>query len=255
MAVPFILYNNILELGTPVATSEEPGFDIENITDWRTYLRWKSTGGAVNTITIDAGSPVSVDSLGISGHNIFTVDGRIVVSSSDTGAFSGEEVTRMTVFIPSSNDPIVQSFSSATARYWEIRLSSLTDKVEIGVVCLGARLDFPKNPNRPLSFVDESMEATTKRSKNGHILGATTYYRPYSTVLSFSWLQISFVMGDLYTFWSTHGSLLKPFFLQVNIDQWDVGRFVQLPENYVFREVFDDYTFTTDLQMTFEGIL
>jgi len=254
MAVPFILYNNIYETGTLTAFSESPGFDIENIIDWRSYVRWKATSATTQTIDLDYGSSVPSDAFGVSGH---TLSGSTIsIQVSATGAWAGEQTTVPgTSFALSDNLDICKSFSSVSSRYWRFLIQSPSATPEIGVLCLGARLDFPKNPNRPLSFVDESMEATSRRSKNGHILGATTYYRPYSVIMSFSWLQISFVQGDLYTFWSTHGSLLKPFFLQVNIDEWDVGRFVQLPENYRFKEVFDDYTFTTDLQMTFEGIL
>lgn len=254
MATPFILYNNIYETGTVTSNSEEVGYDVENVIDWRSYVRWRAaTVGFTVTVNCDFGSAVACDAIGISGHNLS--GNEIYLQSSDTGAYAGEETFRALNITPTDNSDICVSFTSASARYWRLVIESDGTAPEIGVLCVGPRLDFPKNPNRPLSFVDESMEATSRRSKNGHILGATTYYRPYTTVLSFSWLLIAFVMGDLYTFWSTHGSKLKPFFLQVNEDQWDVGRFVQLPENYVFREVFDDYTFTTDLQMTFEGIL
>lgn len=253
MAVPFILYTNIYETGTITASLEEPGFDVENIIDWRSYVRWKAASATFHTVTVDHGSDVSCDALGISGHNLS--GSNLYVQSSPTGVFEGEETNRVTILPQGDNLDICKSFPSASARYWRLAIQGPESTPEIGVMCLGPRLDFPKNPNRPLSFVDESMEATAKRSKNGHILGATTYYRPYSIELSFSWLLISFVQGDLYTFWDTHGSILKPFFLQVNSDQWDVGRFVQLPDNYRYREVFDDYTFTTNFQMSFEGVL
>ena len=216
MAVPFILYDNIFESGTLSASSEASGFDVENVIDWRTYIRWEATAASSQVVTCDFGSPVSCDALGISGHNLSGAE--LAVHSSDTGSFSGEEVVRLALFTQPDNLPVCKSFTSASARYWRLAISSPSITPEIGVLCIGPRLDFPKNPNRPLSFVDESMEATSRRSKNGHILGATTYYRPYTTVLSFSWLLISFVQGDLYTFWDIHGSKLKPFFLQVNID-------------------------------------
>lgn len=252
MATPFILYNNIYETGTVTATSEASGYDVENIIDWRTYIRWKATSTSLQSIFLDYGSSVSSDALGIAGHNL--AGATIFVQTSSNGSWSGEQVTRDT-FTPTDDSVICRSFASVSSRYWRIFISGAITTPEIGVLCLGSRLDFPKNPNRPLSFVDESTEVVASKSKKGHILGATTYYRPYTAILSFSWLLISFVQGDLYTFWDTHGSKMKPFFLQVNIDQWDVGRFVQLPENYRFKEVFDDYTYTTDFMLTVEGIL
>lgn len=253
MAYPFILYTNIYESGTVTATSEATGFDVENIFDWRSYVRWKATSTATQYITVDYGTAVSCDALGITGHNLS--DATVSVESSTTGAWAGEQATRLSGFTPTDNADICKPFTAASVRYWRIKILTPTTAPEIGVLCLGARLDFPKNPTRPLLFNNEGMEVVSERSKGGHILGVVNYFRPYSIALSFSWLTIAFLRGDLYTFWSTHGGLHKPFFLQVNSDQWDVGRFVQLPERYRYNESFDDYIYSNQFTIDFEGIL
>lgn len=95
MALPKILHDNIFASGvTATDTDSDSQYSIDNIYDLRTYTYWLGASAGVKYFTMDAGAAVDVDSLGIISHNLGTAEASIVIESSTTGAWAGEEVNR-----------------------------------------------------------------------------------------------------------------------------------------------------------------
>jgi hypothetical protein len=249
---PFILYKNIFETATLTATSEAESVD--NVFDWRTYLRWQATSTADQYLTADYGSATAVDAVGIAGHNLGTVGAEIALQSSTTGAWAGEEIIQASAS-PSDDSPILLGFTSASVRYWRLKLSSLGAAPEIGVACVGARLDFPEYPDAPLDYMRESPMVTEAISKGGHLLGAVTMFRKYAFSITFTYVARSFVGGLFTTFWEDHGVKHKPFFVSINQDEFTDGRFCRFPGSFEFTQSLPDTGSVETLALQFEGVL
>ena len=83
--VPLIGYDNIVTAGGLTSTTAAVGFPITNLANPATHLYWK---GSVNTgdevITINTGSALPIDYIGIAGHNFGT--NRIPITITDTSS-------------------------------------------------------------------------------------------------------------------------------------------------------------------------
>jgi hypothetical protein len=242
MAVPFILYSCIDT--TPAATSEAAGYDVENIVDWRAYTRWRATGTGTQYITFDAGSPVSVDAIGIEGHNIAGATVSVEWSTDNSNW------TEVLAGFTATAGTILKSWTAASKRYWRIKIASASVAPEIGVVSIGARMDFPHYPDAPLDFISESPQRAESVSKTGHLLGVVTRYRPYTFSMQFSDALYTWVTANFDTFWEAHCSLHKPFFVMCN----DAPRFCRFPESFEYRKQLNNSTYM-DLSLKFEGVL
>jgi len=251
MSYPYLLYSNILESATLTATSEAES--VSHVIDWRTYLRWEATTSADQNLVADYGSAVSVDAIGIAGHNLGTVGAEVAFQSSDTGAWAGEETTVATAS-PTDDEPIMASFTSASARYWRLKLTSMGAAAEIGVLCAGARMDFPEYPDAPLHYLTESTEATEGISKGGHLLGITTKYAPFTSSLTITYIAWSWVNTTFRAFWEAHGRKHKPFFFSINEDTFADARFVRLPQSYSFKQTLENTEYMDKLSLNFEGV-
>lgn len=149
MALPWVLFENILEDGTLTATSEESGFPAENLLDWRpwTAARWKATDTtSPQNIDVDlgAGNTASPDTLAIGGHNLFDQTlGRHRVFYSDDGISYTGLYSPPAGVVVTDGLPFYQTWTSSAHRYWRVRLSgTFTTAIQAGVVTLGRRIDF-----------------------------------------------------------------------------------------------------------------
>jgi hypothetical protein len=250
MALPFILYDNIFDNGAISATSEVGS--VQNIKDWRSYVRWSATSTATQYVTVDHGTAVACDGLGIAGHNLSGAT--LSVASSTTGAWAGEQVTRLAPFTPTDNADICKPFTSASARYWRLKILTPSEVPEIGVLCLGPRMDFPIYPDKPLDFKQSQMEADESVSKGGHLLGVTTRFEPYTFSLSFTYIDYSWIVANFDVFWKAHGKTHTPFFVNINADLWSDGRFCKFPDSFSYTQQFTETDFMEVLMLSFEGV-
>lgn len=82
MALPIILYDNRFSDGTPTATDTAQGFSVLNVRDMRTYTYWKAASVGTKYLTVDCGSPMNADCLGIIGHNLGSIGAEAVLQGS-----------------------------------------------------------------------------------------------------------------------------------------------------------------------------
>lgn len=214
---PIILYDNLFDDGTPTATDTATGYAVANINDLRPYTYWVAASSGTKYLAVDAGSAVSADALGISGHNFGTAAATVSLESSTTGAWGGEEVERVAGFAPSDDKTLIKAFTSASVRYWRLKIVTASVAAQVGVLSVGARLTFPAGPLAPTAPYSESIEARTEVSKTGNQLGTAIAYHPLAVKVSFRGLAYSWLWGDFKTFWDGHGKLLKPFFWSIDL--------------------------------------
>lgn len=255
-ALPVILYNNILASGV-TATSTAADYSVNNIYDLRPYTYWKATTTATQYITMDAGSATSVDCLGIAtGHNLGTAGATVSVESSTTGAWAGEEIVRLSGFTTSTNLTILKPFTTASVRYWRIKITGSSTAVKLGVVMLGARITFPSQVKIPFTPHSIGVETEDSISKAGHLLGSVIRYYPVIIKVSWSYIAESFVTGTFKTFFDNHGNLRKPFFWALDTTTYPSDCFfVRLDDKYKYEYPITKIGTANKLDLDMEGVI
>lgn len=208
---PIILYASRFLDGTPTATDTASGYNVLNIIDYKTYTLWKAASVGTKYITVDCGSDKSADALGIISHNLYTANATISVESS-TDNFAANVTERLAGFIPTSNNAFLKPFTSATDRYWRIKIVTAAVVPYLAIAMLGEKLLFPYAPDVPYIPYSEGIEVESSKSKGGNLLGSIVQYKPIEISARFSTLTRTWVINTFKPFWDNHASDLKPFF-------------------------------------------
>lgn len=253
---PFILYDNIIDSTVTATDTESDGdYDEAYLADLRPYTQWKAASVGTKYLTMDAGAAVTVSTFSMLAHNLGTAGATVSIESSTTGAWGGEEVLRLSGFVPSTDLIIIKKTTEATARYWRAKIISASVVPIVSVFMLGESLDFPVYPDSPFTIDEQTINAESNVSKAGHLLGVDVFYVPVKNNVSFSWPEMSFVEGDYKTFWETHGRLMKPFVWVPNIDEWpDKAYFCRFPKGFTHSYQQKDTTNAESLSLTLEGV-
>jgi hypothetical protein len=110
-------WRNIVRRGNISGTAGLTGFPLTALGNSLTYERYRPSTSVLATITVDAGSPVEVDYVGIAAH---TLQGKsfLLRSSNDNVSFTGQILVQ--VDSDDSSD-IMALIEPVTARYWQIQ--------------------------------------------------------------------------------------------------------------------------------------
>jgi len=242
---PIILADNILDGATLTPSSTAPGSDIKNVIDWRQYTFWLANRPGNATITIDALTPKTADTIGIDSHNLsgqrISIEGShdamvwdtVLASTAinpkyaaivkmpanhklTTPMYGSELISSLNLSMEGiRQDPLttcVIMFTARQYRYWRISLICPDITPRLGIVCLGRRLEFPKTPLYGFSPQDRAVAAESNRSDEGFLLGNVIKYYPFSVGANFSYLEAAFIWDEFMPFYEGHARALKPFF-------------------------------------------
>lgn len=217
---PIILYDNRFADATPVAsaTDADPEFAAAHIADLRTHTFWQADAAGTFYLSVDCGAAAAADALGIVRHNLGSAGATVSVESSATGAWGGEETERLEGFSPSDDEAILKLLTSATDRYWRIKIVSPTIAPYLAVAMLGERLQFSFPPDTPYIPYTETPQEDSARSGTGQMLGSQVTYQLLQISPSFSQVERSWVLGDYQTFWEAHSKLRQQFFYAWDLD-------------------------------------
>lgn len=251
---PYILYENLFEDYTPTVGGGESvatGYSILNVDDWRPYTYVLYDGTATAYVYVDCTTATSADTLGIFGHNFSTSQPTVSVESSANDA---DWTERQAGFTNNSNDyAILKTFTTASARYWRVKLTGQGAAPKMAIVCLGAKLDMEKQVQKTFTPNPEKLHVETARSKDGYLMGATVRnisleINAFFTNCSDTWIRNTFA-----TAWTDHLSLCKPFFWSWNPTTYATEIYlVNIPPDFVKRA---PYNFNRrDLTLMMQGI-
>lgn len=251
MANPIILYDSRFMDGTPTATDTAAGFSVLNIKDYRTYTFWKAASSGTKYITIDCAGAKSANCLAIIAHNLYTAGATVSVESSPDNS---NWTVRLAEFTPASDKALLKIFTDASAPYWRIKIVTASMAAQIGVVFLGARMDFPYPPDAPYIPYTEGIEAETSIGKTGHILGSTIKFKPLELTARFSNLTRTWVLNTFKVFWDTHASDLKPFFYAWDIDAYpDMVFFVAVDDGSKYQTPVSILQYIDSIELRMRG--
>lgn len=181
MALPFLLYENILEdtNGTLTASSSASGFGVDNLNDRLIHTQWKASaaGGADIEIAFPTGSERDADCVGIAFHNLSSAgNSQMVVQYGDDGVSWSDAVdfTLLDGGSPWADKVVVETFTNPGAkRYWRLHLTGPAAAAPfIGWLCLGERYTFTEYWSASFDEHAISSKARTAISRGGQFVGA-----------------------------------------------------------------------------------
>lgn len=197
---PKILYDSRLDDGTLTASTTATGYAAANVTDWRPYTKWQPTAMPA-TLTVDCGSAKSADYWLIYGHDLFTKGATIQLRGS-TNNFTTSDVL-VDTFTPSSDDPFVRFISTATYRYWRLRVTGASAPT-LAIASVGLLLDVPMYLSVGFDPLGRTPKGTYNRSEQGHPLGRVVRYEEWSEELRFQSLTWSWLRSTWIPAWEAH---------------------------------------------------
>lgn len=202
-----VLYQNIYEEGTVTVSSETADGAGLNAVEDTTNDFWTGVG-AISTITVDMGSAVECDCVGIAAHTLGTVGATFNVRTSVDG------VTFTSVFspiAPLTDETQMVIFPVTSSRYWRVSIGS--GPASIGVIKLGKRLVFPNGVLSGGRFINhaQKVELMVNRSVKGQYLGTRIKRVGAEASVNFGLMDTDFVDNDMAVF-EAHFNSGRTFF-------------------------------------------
>lgn len=190
----FFYDNRFADDVVSASTTASGNYYAGNIADFRPYTYWKPTALPA-TLDVDCGSARSADSAFIYGHDLFTQGATIEIRSS-TDAFAASNVLQASS-TPTSNNPFVLLFASASYRYWRIRITGTTMPY-LAIGCVGVRLEPDGIMQANFDPLYRDLDGITNVSDNGQPLGKSINFAAWSHPITFnrvswSWLRTTFI--------------------------------------------------------------
>lgn len=226
---PIILHDNRFADGAITATGVTDDTRLY-IIDGRPYTWLVFPSSGTKYITVDCGTAKSADALGIIGHNFATSSATVSVESS---ADNNTWTQRLAGFTWASNRALLKTFTTASARYWRIKIVTASVAPAVAVVMLGSRITFPCSPDSSFTPFSESVEVDSNDSKNGQALGSVVRFFPVAIKPTFSNLTRTWVEGTYRPFRENWSRYRKYFFWAWDVDTYptqvfyvqDVGQY------------------------------
>lgn len=217
-----ILYNSIATTSNTIVSSESAGFPGVAAINSDTYEYWLPASMPA-TFTVDYGTAVDVDAVGIGAHT-FATDNVTITIEYSTDAISWNAVS-VGSFGAQDGTPVLALFDSVFARYWRVTFAGSTPP-QIGVLFIGEALQMarpfygghtPINYGRVTSYVGNM-------SDGGQTLGTSIIRKGTSTDFAWKHLPRGWIDSDFKPF-IKQVRAARPFFIAWNPLQYstDVG--------------------------------
>ena len=280
---PVILYDNLLSRGALTVTSEATGYPIENVTDLRSFTKWKASSEATQDIEVDL-TPVGAllegagagrimlegagagqimlegeasgaelpNAIGIFNHNFGSIGATVKVYR-DNGGWELLETIN-----PTTDKPILSYWVAASSIKFKIEISGAAEAPYAGVIMLGVYLSMPDPPDAPYAPVNEGIKVSTEISEAGHLLGSVVEHFPIN--INPRWTNAPNFTRTWYTtyflpFWEDHGRWIKPFFYGWDlVNRPDDVFYVHLDPGFVRAEALSLLTYTDSVELLLKGV-
>jgi len=202
MSAPKLFYDNRFADATPVASTTAAGsYAAANLNDLRPYTWWKPTALPA-TVTVDCGSAKAADFALFYGHDLHTQGASIEIHGS-TDNFAASDVTVVASYAPTSDDPFLLEFASASYRYWRLKITGTT-MPSIAMVLIGAELVMPEYLNNGFDPLARNVIGRSNNNDNGQPLGAIVDYEQWKQTLEFDFVSWSWLRSTWQPAWRNY---------------------------------------------------
>lgn len=201
------------------ASSEAAGYPATNMINPSTFLKWKATSTAAQSIAFFGVSMTgTIDYVGIAKHNLGTVGADVELRGSFDGGFSYP--VSIATFSPADDSPIIIAFTGAAYTAVVLLTGATSAPIQVGVVYVGQRLTIPCRlyvGHTPLKYA-RSPNVVTSRSENGNFLGRVVIGGKSSSKASFKNIKPDFYRASVDPFIKSADS--TPFFFAWRPDSY-----------------------------------
>ncbi|MFN7725146.1 MAG: hypothetical protein ACK5QH_08765 [Rubrivivax sp.] len=214
MAKPHIFYDNRLGDAAVVASSTASGFAASNVADWRPYTWWRPTALPA-TLTVDCGSARAADYALVHGHTLFSAGCTLEVrGSTDNFGASNVLVASLT---PTSDEPQLLLFNSASFRYWRLRITGAATMPALAIAAIGARLELPEWLGQPFDPLGRQIMGQSNRNERGQPLGRVVQFESWKEQIKLERVTWAWVRNVWLPAWRAH-LRSSPFVLGWEVD-------------------------------------
>lgn len=180
-------YDNFVPGATVTGTTAEAAFPADAIKRQTTWERWKPTGTTNEDLLITPATSQDANYIGIAAHTLGSSGATVAL------AYSVDNVTFTTIetLSPADNSAIMILFTSVSAGYWRIRITSATSAPNIGVVYIGKTLDMDRpiyGGHSPINLSRQTVVRPTE-SEKGQWLGRSVIR--YGLQTSYDWENLA----------------------------------------------------------------
>lgn len=179
-----------------------------------TYDAWIATpSGNQAALQVVFASAQSLDCIAIAAHNIGTIGGTVRFEYNDgtAGAGTWQSIDLET---PSDDQAILAYFNAVSSDYWRIRVTGVTDDVEIAVAFFGTVMQLPQRLYQgytpPITQTNVGLQSNV--SQGGNLLGAIVEKRGSSASAEITYLDPTFIRGTDFKGFMRHHNDGKGFF-------------------------------------------
>ncbi|MFS8607285.1 MAG: discoidin domain-containing protein [Gammaproteobacteria bacterium] len=166
---PRLGWRNFVTSSNVDASSEADGFPAINLGNPATYLKWRASSAAAQTLVIDLATETEIDYIGIASHNLGSAGiAYELESSNDSSTW-----TSRASGAPTNDRVVFHEFALTPARYWRLSLSAGTAAPEIAVLYLGRVTILERRiyvGHTPITM-GRKRQTSTGRSERGQFLG------------------------------------------------------------------------------------
>jgi hypothetical protein len=167
---PRIGWHNLVEADNVTADEEAADEPVANIANAATYLRWRGTTTADQTVTVTLPTAQDVDYFAIAKHNLGSTGATLTFQSSVDGSV-WTDVTTPLMF--NSDNVVIYEFDTVFARFFRLFIEPDTAPPSIAVLYIGETLVLQRRiyvGHTPLPYGRKST-VSNGRSESGEFLG------------------------------------------------------------------------------------
>lgn len=208
-------YQNLLENGTVVASSQNANFPVANLYDWRTSDFFKPAASGTVNITLTLSGAKSADYFAFYGHDLHLKGGTIKLQYWNGTAF----VDCFAAITPTDGGPQVIPFTSQTSTQWRI-VVTCTAVFSLAVAAFGARLTMERGMYlgwTPPKF-GRATQTIDSTSDGGEFLGRSVISKGVRSTLEINKFSDAWMRANWLAF--VKHAELKPFFFLPNPTQY-----------------------------------
>ncbi|MHC2315145.1 hypothetical protein ACVIHC_002191 [Bradyrhizobium diazoefficiens] len=208
-----LCFQNLLENGTVVASSEDAAYPVANSFDWITSDYFRPTAGGTINIDLTLSEAASANYFAFFNQNLYSLSGTIKLQWWNGSAY----VDCFSAVSPTSNAPSVTFFPQQISTKWRVVITCAS-VFAISMLSFGTSLDLPYgmylNWTEPqLANADEYLNS---ESDSGEFLGTSRISKGIKTTLELQGATDAWIRTN----WVPFISRAKPFWFLPNYETY-----------------------------------
>lgn len=148
------MYSNTVDGGTLTESSEQYGYEAENLQDTRLSNQWRTiVCTSAENVLIDMAAAISCDTVLIAGHNLTSAATVQLLADSSATDVLNPSAAALVETITYREDVLAKFFTSASYRYWNLRVTDTANSdgcLKIGRLFVGEYME--PDPNSLYNF-------------------------------------------------------------------------------------------------------